>query len=226
MRINGFAADTEIEALSSALLETRQRYNSVPQVTRLGVSQYQHGIQGSKTGYFRLAQAANETQRVVFTSSFDPVTRLKDRFLTLGLDAAVMIEPGFGSYFAGSGKLRNGASPIHVDFAPQDSAGWAIAQCVSQLAWNLYLQVPTGHGELLLWDKLWQRDDDAFQVNDNYFYRPQVVNGADSLSIEAKQGDLVIINSRNFHAVAEAENRLAIGSFISVFADYSLRFWS
>jgi len=131
-----------------------------------------------------------------------------------------------GNYFAGNGKLRNGYSPIHVDFAPQDSAGWAVAEAGAQLAWNLYLRVPAEGGKLLLWDKYWQPEDDRHQVDDNYFYEDTVVRDARMIRVSVSPGEVIILNSRNFHAVSEARDRLAFGSFISVFEGDRLRLWS
>jgi hypothetical protein len=131
-----------------------------------------------------------------------------------------------GDYFAGNGKLRSGISPVHVDFAPQDSAGWAIARAGVQLAWNFYLRVPAEGGELLLWDKHWQPEDDGYQVDDNYYYDEAVVRDARMLRISVSPGEVIILNSRNFHAVSETRDRLAFGSFISVFEGNQLRLWS
>jgi hypothetical protein len=223
LRLKAFATDKEIQAPSSVLIESCQRFSSVPQVTRLGISQYDSGIERSKDDYFRLAQIATKTECAIFTSSLDHLARLRERFLAPGLHAGIMVEPGFGSYFMGSGKMRRGNSPIHVDLAPQNSPGWAIAQCVSQPAWDHDLEIPVGGGEPPVWDRLWQRENDPFQVDDRYFCEPQVMDGADSLSIEVRRGHPAMITSRNLHAVAETENCLAIGSFISEFADYRLR---
>jgi hypothetical protein len=226
VRLANFAAPSEINSLSMALRQGMTTYNSVPQVTRLGISQYQHGVKASKAQYFRLAAKARQAQHVAFSSSFDPVSRLIQTFLAVGLDASIMEEPGWGAYFAGSGKLRNGASPIHVDFAPQDSSGWAVGQSCCQLAWNLYLDVPDLGGELIVWDKLWQPEDDIHQVDGNYFYRPAVVDRVRCLSLKANTGEILIINSRNYHAVGDTDDRLAIGSFISVSSSRQLGFWS
>jgi len=226
VKVAQFAQQEEMQSLRAALLANADKTHSIPQVARLGISQYEQGLQGSKAGYFATASELETQFAGFFGRSFSPVQRLIESLQNCGFDADIMTEPGMGRYFAGNGKLRNGFSPIHVDFAPQDSTGWAIADAKAQLAWNLYLQVPTEGGALLLWDRLWTPEDDAYQVDGNYYYQEQVVHGARALRIEVSEGEMLIINSRNYHAVEESRDRLAFGSFISVFADNSLRLWS
>jgi hypothetical protein len=210
-----FASPSETAAFGSAMLEGARRSSSVKQVTRLGISQYEQGIRGSKQQYFDAAREAREEYATIFAASFDPLSRFIDLLCGLGFRAGLMEEPGWGPYFAGTGKVRNGESPIHVDFSPQDSAGWAVGTLRAQLAWNYYINVPDTGSELLLWDKLWQPEHDVHQSADSYWYHPSVVEGAIALRIPVSAGDVVILNSRNYHAVASSTDRLAYGSFIA-----------
>lgn len=227
VRIDSFASTEEANKLVDALMEHACRTRSVKQVTRLGISQYEQGVRASKEDYFSSANKLNDAFSQIFDQSgFSPVQRIIRIFGENGFDADIMQEPGMGSYFAGNGKLRNGFSPIHVDYAAQDSDGWAIAEASVQLAWNFYLRVPEEGGELLLWDKLWNSEDDVHQVEDNYYYRDEVVKGVKMLRVSVQPGEVVIINSRNYHAISDVEGRLAFGSFISVFDHDQLRLWS
>jgi hypothetical protein len=226
VKVTHFAKPEEIRSLREALLVHAGRTHSIPQVARLGISQYEQGLRRSRAEYFAMAKSLEPQFAAIYARSFSPVQRLIGKLRAIGCDADVMSEPGMGRYFVGNGKLRNGFSPIHVDFAPQDYSGWGIADAKAQLAWNLYLQVPAEGGALLLWDRLWQPEDDIHQVDDNYFYREQVVQGSRKLRIDVSEGELLIINSRNYHAVEETRDRLAYGAFISVFADTRLRLWS
>ena len=225
IKIPLFASPAELRNLKNALLTESVRGNSLPEVTRLGISQYQHGVLKSKQDYLKLAIQAREVQKVIFAASFDPLNRLIQLFNEQGVDLDIMAEEG-QQYFAGCGKVRNGFSPIHVDYAPQDSDGWEIGAASAQLAWNLYLDPGSKAGELMLWDKCWSPGDDTYQVDDNYYYEAEVVAGIDPLMVPVEVGSVFLINSRNYHAVNESENRLAFGSFISVFGDGRMRLFS
>jgi len=226
VEVGEISSEEEISALKTALLRNAMRTQSISQVSRLGISQYEQGVKVSKENYFALAAQARAEQKIIFSNSFNPLERLVNKIESAGFNASVLIEPGFGEYFAGSGKLRNGYSPIHVDYAPQDSAGWKVGEAEVQLAWNLYLDVPEQGGELLLWDRQWQPEDDRFQVPDKYYYDEIVVEGDKPLRFNVKAGQLLVINSRNYHAVSEVHDRLTCGSFISVFPNNYLGLWS
>lgn len=226
VRIRDFASTSELDLLKRGLIENNRLSSSIRQVTRFGISQYEEGLKHNKQNYFSLTQRAAQEQKNIFAGSFDPV----ERFITLlevhVENTGIMEEPGYGRYYAGNGKMRQGFSPIHVDFAPQDSAGWAIGGSQNQLAWNLYIDIPQQGGELLIWDKQWQPADDIFQVDGNYYYDEAVVAGQNRLSIKPQRGEILLINTRNFHAVADSDNRFAFGSFIACLGEGSMMLWS
>jgi len=217
VRYAAFATPEETAAFGAAMTEHSRRTSSISQVTRLGISQYQQGVKGSREEYFGAAREARAEYAVIFAASFDPLTRFINALSALGFDAGIMQEPGWGPYFAGTGKVRNGVSPIHVDFSPQDSEGWAVGSLDAQLAWNYYINIPRTGGELLLWDKTWYPEHDIHQAEGSFWYHPTVVADADEVRIAVQPGDVVLLNSRNYHAVAESADRLAYGSFIACY---------
>ena len=225
VQVDHFASAHEIEQLKQALLGQARRTRSIKQVTRLGISQYAQGLCQSKENYFKSVPAVSKEFSQVFRDSFDPVSRLLENLSQCRFDAQVMEEPGLGKYAPCAGKLRNGFSPVHVDFAAQDSPGWCVGEADVQLAWNLYLEIPQTGGELFLWDKQWQPEDDQHQVSDIYYYDNTVIEYLDPLRVKPHAGQLLLLNSRNFHAVNEASDRLSIGGFISFFAPNNLRLW-
>jgi hypothetical protein len=216
----------ETAAFGAAMLAHSRRTASISQVTRLGISQYEQGVKGSKEAYFRAAAEAREEYATIFASSFNPLARFVDALCALGFDAGLMQEPRWGPYFAGTGKVRNGTTPIHVDFSPQDSPDWAVGSIEAQLAWNFYVNVPTRGGELIVWEKTWQPEDDVHQAEGSYWYYPSVVANVPELRIAAQPGDVVVLNSRNYHAVADSVSRLAYGSFIGHHAGSRLGLFS
>ncbi len=69
-------------------------------------------------------------------------------------------------------------------------------------------------------------DDDRYQVPGTYSYRPEVVDGVRRVDLPVTVGDVVMLNSAAYHSVADSSERLAFGSFVSVFDDGRLRLWS
>lgn len=226
VRLADFATASETRAFGDAMVHGARRTGSIAEVSRLGISQYQQGIRGSKAGYFAAAEQARAEYAAIFTASFNPLQRFLAALESVGFASDVESEPGFGRYFAGTGKLRNGESPIHVDFSPQDSAGWRVGTLQAQLAWNYYVQVPPSGGELLLWERAWEPSHDALMVPGQYYFPPTVVAGARMLRLPVQPGEVVLLNSRCYHAVAHSENRLAYGSFVAWYGGRALRLFS
>jgi hypothetical protein len=227
VRLARFASTPEVRALRDLLLAEGVRTSSIKEVTRLGISQYEQGVRGSKAAYFREVQALTPSFDAIYARSFHPVDRFVAELRRIGVDADVMTEPDYGPYWSGNGKLRSGVTPIHVDFAPQDSAGWAIADTRVQLSWNLYLDNPSGGGDLHVWERRWSPEDDrVHQVEGQYYYRPDVVDGARRVDVPVTVGDVVILNSAFYHSVGEAAGRMGFGSFVSLFDDGRFRLWS
>ena len=227
VRLARFASIAEAHLLRDLLLTRAVRTHSIEEVTRFGISQYEQGIRGSKAAYFRQVQDLTPAFDAIYARSFPAVDRFIAVLRAIGMDADVMIEPGYGPYWAGNGKVRNGVTPIHIDFAPQDSAGWAIAETRVQFAWNVYLDNPGGGGDLQVWERRWSRQHDlVHQVEGQYYYRPDVVDGARRVDVPVTVGDVVIVNSAIYHAVRQATGRIGFGSFISLFDDNRFRLWS
>jgi len=226
VRLARFASTAEVRALRDLLLAEAARTGSVKELTRLGISQYEQGVRGSKAAYFRQVQALTPSFGAIYARSFHPVERFIAELRGIGIDADVMTEPEYGPYWSGTGNLRNGVTPLHVDFAPQDTAGWALADTWVQLSWNLYLDNPGGGADLHVWERCWSPEDDLVHQIEGPYYRPEVVDGARRVDVPVTVGDVVILNSAVYHSVGEAAGRMTFGSFVSLFDDGRFRLWS
>ena len=226
IRIKSFATELEAEDLANQLLTHAKKTSSVKTVTRLGISQYEQGLVEGKANYFSLVEECNQTLDQVTQTTFHPVNRLSNLLKNYIPDVGVLTEPGYGSYFAGVGKLRTGHTPVHIDYGPRDAPEWAIGKVKAQLAWNCYLRVPPTGGLLKVWEKPWVPEDEIHAVKDTYYHSETVVENARYVLLKPQVGDILLLNSRNFHTVTPCEGRVAFGSFIGLMPEGSLRFWS
>ncbi len=226
IRIPEFGTTQEAEELAERFLLFASSSNSVKTVTRFGISQYEQGIVGSKENYFSLAQGAWSDLMKVCETTFNPVTRIIDILRQYFADVDILTEEGYGPYFAGVAKLRTGETPPHSDFPLFGIKDWAIVKMVAQLSWNFYLRLPDRGGELKIWDKLWQKEDDQFLVQGTYYHDQQVVSNIPYIKVKPVLGELIIFNSRNYHTVLPCQNRIAVGSWVSLMPDGSLKLWS
>ena len=122
-------------------------------------------------------------------------------------------------------QLQNSAL-LHADFAPFIPQYWSISDITSELAWNIYLTDPGQGGECVVYDKLWDKEDDQHILGETYGYDEIVVQNKDYIEIPITAGKLVFFNSRNFHKVnASSQMRLSIGGHIGLKPDGSLVMW-
>ena len=116
-----------------------------------------------KAIYFSLERESSRVRNVMFPDSLDPVGKIMSLFSGY-YPIAVATEPDINNskYFAGLVRAMQYESTIHFDFAQRQLSGWAIAKCETQLAVVIYLQLPQEGGELIIYDKLWDEQDDVF----------------------------------------------------------------
>ncbi len=226
IRIPDFGTAAEASEMADRFLAFAVRSNSIKSVTRLGISQYEQGTVGSKDNYFGLVEEACSNLEKACETTFNPVSKMMFLLRQHFNDVALLEEAGYGHYFAGVAKLRTGKTPIHSDFPLLGATDWAIADMIAQLSWNFYLRLPEAGGELRIWDKLWVPEDDQFLVNQTYYHDDEVVSGIPYIQIRPRLGEAIIFNSRNYHTVLPTNNRVAIGSWISLMPNETLRLWS
>ena len=225
-----FASFEECDALRKVAFETGFDYDrSVsPPIGRIGVALYSYR-EASKPSYFAAAEAARGKQSQIFSKSFDPITRLRDRLGEVCNDgAALAVDPGYGPFFAGLIRLIHLEAGLHADFVQIDAPDSAIADVVYQLAWNLYLTQPEAGGDCLVYDRLWEPDCESEKAEGSaLYYRKQVVEDCTKAIIRPRKGDLVMFNCRNLHEIEPCSGeRMAITSFIGCRPNGSLVMWS
>ncbi|MEM6500961.1 MAG: 2OG-Fe(II) oxygenase [Cyanobacteria bacterium P01_C01_bin.89] len=226
IRVPKFGTDQEAEELAERFLQFAARSNSVKTVTRMGISQYEQGTVGGKDNYFRRVEGAWSNLITVCKTTFNPTVKVMGLLREYFADVDILTEEGYGRYFAGVAKLRTGETPVHSDFPLLGATDWAIAKMEAQLSWNFYLRIPAQGGELRIWDKLWQVEDDRLLEKGTYYHDEKIISDIPSITIKPVLGELILFNSRNYHTVLPAQNRIAMGSWISLMPDESLRLWS
>lgn len=226
IRVPHFGTEAEVTEMASRFLQFADRTNSIKSVTRLGISQYEQGTVGGKDNYFRQVNQAWENLTKVCETTFNPVTKMIDLLRQYFVDVDLLVEEGYGKYFAGVAKLRSGKTPIHSDFPLLGATDWAIANMTAQLSWNFYLRLPHTGGELRIWDRLWQAADDRLLVKGTYYHDEKIIADIPYVEVKPILGEAIIFNSRNYHTVLTTSNRIAVGSWVSLMPNGSLRLWS
>ncbi len=97
---------------------------------------------------------------------------------------------------------------------------------IVQLALNCFVSTPREGGETTVWRKRWDPADDIYRRS--VCYDHDVVTARPFVSIKPHLGDIMIFDSRNYHAVQESSNgrRVSISIFIGLTGRGHLLVWS
>lgn len=117
----------------------------------------------------------------------------------------------------------------HHDIFAKDAPGSVQARSLeAQFACNVYLNMPTEGGALLMWDHDISPEQFDEMRGDNYGIDPALL-GTPTLEILPEPGDFIMFNSRRMHSVTPgvADPRLSLSFFVGYRGNASpLTFWS
>ena len=201
----------------------------VPPIGRIGITQFEHtNDEDSKYNYFNKVTIADSNYSKIFENLHSPVDEVT-KFLGSFYKTSVAVEDTDKKYFTGLLRIVSEAL-LHCDWAPRDAPGWSIADINAQISWNIYLQTAEMGGESEVFNRQWQNGDDSFMIQDSYGYDRDIVQGCESVVLKPETGDLIFINSRNFHTVRNCEQaesmRVTCSSFAGRKSNNVLKFWS
>lgn len=136
-----------------------------------------------------------------------------------------MIEgrPAFGGTLR---EINNGAL-VHFDDINREFPGGVFDQdVVAQLAFNVWVAVPSSGGGTSVWRRRWEPTDEQFR--DAYGYLPDVIEGRQHVSLAPELGDALLFNPANFHAVEKnpGQRRIAFAFFLGLTTTGQLVAWS
>jgi hypothetical protein len=204
--------------------------NVVPRIEKVGITVFEFDGIGKKQ-YFDSVAGANRRIANITNGICNPLERVIHWLSALspGRKVGVANETGYGPYFAGLFRKIEEGTLIHVDFAPLEQPGWAVADVCSQLTFNIYLDVPRiNPGLVHIWQKQGQLEHDEFKIPDSYGYKPEVLEeDVPFATITPQVGMLMMINTRNFHQVmASNGSRLAVSAAVGQLFDKNIVLWS
>lgn len=190
------------------------KYQAVePMINKLGPTIYGYSS-NERDDYLREKIKAEEILNSLFGRQDHPIDYLKGFLQDNGIRVARDTH-GEELYLGIFRKIERG-TPYHIDFAPHESPGWGEpSQVIKQYAVNYYL-TDFNDGMTTVSDRHWTLEDDSFRFSDGRF-------GYQNENIEKlsqrfhhylpSKGDMMIINSRNFHKVEPAEGTRLTLSF-------------
>jgi hypothetical protein len=236
IKIGQFLCREELAVIQGNLEEQTISWyaNKTNQQGRIGINAtgYSHEVDGKKK-YFDATPQAEQARDDIFEGTESSINKILT-FFSDGYDTKIATEPELkhARYFAGLIRAMGAKSTLHFDYAPNQLPGWSVSGAEEQFGLVLYLQMPTEGGELNVYDRPWQPEDELHN-NDvgqkgTYGFAEEFLGDTPHASIQPSEGDLVVFKTRNFHQVGEIKSdrpRLGLTTFMSQ-QDGSLSLWS
>jgi hypothetical protein len=238
IKIGKFLCPAELNRLAANVAAKGIEWypNKVEQQGRIGINAtgFSH-LPNGKEQYFDGVPAAEKARDEIFEGTVSPIDRILD-FFGQGFDTNIATEPELAEsrYFAGIIRAMGAKSTLHFDYAPRQLPGWEVAKANEQFGLVLYLQMPDKGGELNIYNRLWNPEDERHN-NDHgekgiFGFDEGFLKGTPYASVTPEEGDLVVFTPRHFHQVGEitskaAKPRLGLTTFMSLQAN-KLSLWS
>lgn len=149
--------------------------------------------------------------------------RLRD---VLGMDRFdVAAEPDGRRYASSNVRICKNTvdTPLHNDNIMRDGASHDIvlAGLKHQLSCVVCLQGPADGGELSIYRKPWEPDDEVYKIPNGLGYDLGVVEGRPHCRFRPQSGDVYLLNPTYHHAVEKVygNDRITLGFFFGFFDD-------
>ena len=217
----------ECRSITKKILSHNQRSPGLGGTEKIGESI--NAYPSNKFEYFQKAKHSNHSLKKVFFHN-DPRQIMLSKISSFYRKEIHFAKEGSLEYSNGIIRLHKPGNTIdiHRDNASFDAPSFLVSGLLEQMSSILYLQEPESGGNLIVYDKLWEKDDEKFR-NPEFGYSHNVINKVRHTSIQCNEGDLVIINPRNYHSVETVRGklqRLTIGFFFGADLNSNLLAWS
>jgi hypothetical protein len=201
---------------------------------RIGISatEYHYKEDGKRT-YFDLAPQAAANRDQIFEGIPNPIGRIIKLF-SEQYGVSIATEPSMqdAEYFAGIVRAMGAKSTLHFDYAQNQLPGWSVSDTEEQFGLVLHLQAATEGGELSVYNRPWEPEDESNNKDigqkGTYGFTEGFLGDTPHATVKPSAGDLIVFRSRNFHQVEDIKSdnpRLTLTVFMSL-KDGALYLWS
>lgn len=183
----------------------------------------------NKLEYFKNAKVSNRHLNQIFLNNDPRETMLKE-ISKLTKKKIQFAKESSVSYSQGIIRCHTVGDTVHIhrDNASFDAPEFSVSKLSDQMSAVVHLQTCESGGELVIYDKFWNTNDERFR-NPEFGYADDIVNRVHMSKIVARQGDLVIINSNKYHSVNIIKGkikRITLGFFFGHEPESNFYAWS
>jgi hypothetical protein len=227
--ISSFIDEVTASAIRHSYSGLTQSYyeNVIPRIKKFGPTVFEYKFADRKDYFFQ----ARETRKLLLSVMKDILSPLEIFRHNLkeqcGWSSNLAEDHLFGKYFAGTFRSIEEGTPVHIDFAPHESPEWEMISSVkAQLTANIYLDAPPEGGNLVIYEKLWNPEDERYRFKNRFGYADAAIEATSFETIKPRDCAISLFNSQFFHRVDPSwQRRLTLSFFFALQKD-SLIFWS
>ena len=175
----------------------------------------------TKEKYFQNAKKANIIFKKIFLNVDNPINKIKLIIskIYLNYDILEMKENKMSYASCTIRRHEKGKKvPLHKDNVTYEGVEYNISKIDNQISCILHLQETEKGGNLLIYNKKWEKKFEEFREIE-FGYNSILTKNIEVSTIEAKIGDLVIINPNYLHEITKIQgntDRITLGMFFGI----------
>ena len=216
---------TECSSLCSKISNI-QTTNGNPK--KFGTSLSSHIYEKSK--YFSNAKQSNDSLKKLFAENISPLIAMRETISKIfQKQLTTAIENGT-SYSDAVIRIHDNDDSVHLhrDNSNFEMGDYNVSNLKNQLSAILYLQSPEQGGELTIFHKMWNKEDECMREPD-FGYSSTLIEDVHKTKILPIEGNMILLNPKFYHqieSVSGTKSRISIGFFFGESFKNYLFSWS
>ena len=215
-------------ALSEKILNGTS-ITSVPGISKkIGTSLSSHIYEKSK--YFSNAKTSNQSLKKIFSENYSPINIMQQTISKIFQKQIFTANENGMTYSSAIIRIHEHGDSVHLhrDNSNFEMSEYGISHLNNQLSAILYLQSPFNGGELTIYDKMWNKNDEQMRCPE-FGYSSDLIKNVPQKNVSPISGNMVIFNPKLYHKVESVigiKSRVTLGFFFGEISENYLCSWT
>ena len=223
--IPGILSKTECESLSHKIPHI---HTKIKNPGKFGTSLSSHIYE--KSTYFSNAQTSNDLLKKIFAQNTSPLITMRETISKIFQKQLTTATENGMTYSDAVIRIHENNDSVHLhrDNSNFEMSEYNVSKLKNQLSAILYLQSPEKGGELKIFNKIWNKNDEYLREPD-FGYSSDLVKDVNWTNISPVEGNMVILNPKFYHQIESVSGfrpRISIGFFFGELFKNYLCSWS
>ena len=195
---------------------------------KIGTSLSSHIYEKSK--YFSNSLLSNQTLKNQFLNNISPIDIMKQTISKIFQKQLFTAFENEMIYSIAMIRIHEDGDFVHLhrDNSNFEMSEYGISNLKNQLSAILYLQSPLHGGELTIYDKMWNKNDERMRCPE-FGYSSDLIKNVTQKKILPVTGNMIIFNPKLYHQVESVigiKSRISLGFFFGEMSKNYLCSWT